>query len=142
MDAVGTIDATALGSSSASTATSRASAFGALDSEEFVKIIFAELGNQDPLAPTDSKALLDQLASLRSIQSDIDMQSRLKSLVSDNEFAAASGLIGQRISGDNATGIVRSASRTSEGVFLNLMGGARVAMSRVESVGAASGRGS
>lgn len=136
MDAVGTIDATA------STSASRASAFGALDSEEFVKIIFAELGNQDPLAPTDSKALLDQLASLRSIQSDIDMQSRLKSLVSDNEFAAASGLIGQRISGGNTTGIVRSASRTDEGVFLNLMGGARVAMSRVESVGAAQGRGS
>ena len=32
-----------------------------LATEDFVKIIFTELGNQDPLQPSDSKALLEQL---------------------------------------------------------------------------------
>lgn len=115
-------------------ASSRASAFGALDSQEFMRIIFTELGNQDPLAPTDSKALLDQLASLRSIQSDVDLQARLKSLVSDNEFSAASSLIGKRVAAGSATGVVRSASRTDDGVFLNLASGGRVALSNVDTI--------
>ena len=46
-------------------------AFSSLNSEQFVKIIFTELSKQDPLQPNDSKALLEQLSSLRNIQSEI-----------------------------------------------------------------------
>ena len=41
--------------------------FGALDSDEFTKLILTELGNQDPLEPNDTKALLEQLSIIRSI---------------------------------------------------------------------------
>ena len=47
------------------------SGFSAMDSEEFVKIIFTELQNQDPFQPNDSSALLEQLNSIRSIESDM-----------------------------------------------------------------------
>lgn len=115
------------------------SAFSTLGTEEFVKIIFAELAQQDPLAPSDSKALLQQLSSLRSIQSDVDLSQRLASLVGQNELAAASGLIGRRISGISedllrTEGVVASVSRTSAGATLNLRSGERVPMSGVDMV--------
>lgn len=117
----------------------QSSAFSSLGSEEFVKIIFAELANQDPLAPSDSKALLEQLASLRSIQSGTDLSDRLAALVGQNELAAASGLIGKRISGISddrlrTEGTVASVSRIKGGAVLNLRSGERIPMSSVDHV--------
>lgn len=125
--------------SSRGTQSSGTSAFSALNSEQFVKIIFTELSNQDPLQPSDSKALLEQLSSLRSIQSDMDLSNRLNSLVNQNEWSSASGLIGKRVSGisesqERVQGIVRSVSRTADGTVLNLASGFRVPIGNVDEV--------
>jgi flagellar basal-body rod modification protein FlgD len=140
MDAVGGIAQNGQGASGAP------NAFSSLDSEQFVKIIFTELGNQDPLAPSDSKALLEQLSSLRSIQSDIDMSDRLKglanqmgSMVAQNEFASASQLIGKTVAGQDAgneriQGRVKSVTRTDAGSMLKLEGGKSILMSRLGEV--------
>jgi flagellar basal-body rod modification protein FlgD len=114
-------------------------AFSSLSSESFVKIIFSELGHQDPLAPSDSKALLEQLSSLRNIQSSMDMSASLKSLVGQNELAAASGLIGKRVSGvtddsKRISGEVKSVSRTGDGAVLVLQTGERIRMSNLDQV--------
>jgi len=128
-------------------------AFSALDSEQFIKIIFAELGNQDPLQPSDSKALLEQLSSLRSIQSDIDISQKLNnlagqfgSLTAQSELSSAASLIGRNITGrdvDNqpANGEVRSIVRTTNGTILTLDNGQRVPMSNLSEVLAAGAAG-
>lgn len=128
----------ALGTSSQSAGVTP-NAFSSLSSESFVKIIFTELGHQDPLQPNDSKALLDQLSSLRTIQSSIDMSTRLGSLVAQNELSAASGLIGKKVTGltdqfERVTGVVQSVSRTSDGAILNLEDGSQVRMSNMDKV--------
>ena len=112
-------------------------AFSELTSEEFVKIMFTELSNQDPLKPNDSSALLDQMSSLRSIQSDIDLSSKLEAMVAQNQLAAAGGLIGKYVSGvstgnQRVEGAVLSVSRTSEGPILNLSNGYRVRFENVD----------
>jgi flagellar basal-body rod modification protein FlgD len=112
-------------------------AFSDLTSEEFVKIMFTELANQDPLKPNDSAALLEQMSSLRSIQSDIELSSKLESMVSQNQLAAAGGLIGKYISGVSTgnlrvEGEVISVSRTAEGPILNLLNGFRVRFENVD----------
>lgn len=126
--------------SSSSTPTTTASdAFGSLNSEQFVKIIFSELSNQDPLQPSDSKALLQELSTLRSIQSDMDLSSKLTSLVGQNEWTSASNLIGKSISGvsdslERVQGTVKSVSRTADGAVLNLTTGVRVPVGSVDEV--------
>lgn len=75
------------------------SGFGALDSEEFLNIMFTELQNQDPFEPNDSSALLEQLNSIRSIESDMALTSQLESIVFQNQLAGASNLIGRYIQG-------------------------------------------
>jgi flagellar basal-body rod modification protein FlgD len=121
------------------TNTAAGNAFSALNSEQFVKIIFTELQQQDPLQPSDSKDLLAQLSSLRSIQSDMELGSRMNSLVAQNQLSSASNLIGKYISGIDdqfrrVEGQVGSISRTAEGTVLNLRNGARVNMNDLDQV--------
>lgn len=115
----------------------KGSRFNDLSSEEFIKIIFTELQNQDPFKPNDSGALLDQLNSIRSIESDIDMSKRLQSIVSQNQLSTAGGLIGKRVAGLNAEservgGTVKSVARTGDEVGLILDNGWVIPMDNVE----------
>ena len=82
-----------------STPSTGATGFSALTAEDFSNIIFTELSKQDPLAPNDTNALLQQISSVRAIQSDMDLSSKLSSLVNENEFSSAATLIGKTISG-------------------------------------------
>ncbi|MGE3106843.1 MAG: flagellar hook capping FlgD N-terminal domain-containing protein [Phycisphaerales bacterium] len=112
-------------------------AFSDLRSEDFVKIMFTELSNQDPLKPNDSSALLEQMSSLRSIQSDIDLGQKLETLVSQNQMASASNLLGRLVSGVSETnerviGVVATVSRTPDGPVLTLDDGTRVPFSQVD----------
>lgn len=125
-----TIDA--LGASTTSTAPTTNS-FAELTSKQFVEIMFTELTNQDPFEPNDSQAMLDQLSSLRSIEADINLSEQLDKVVTRTEFAAASQLIGQLVSGisvsnERVVDVVFSVSQTDEGPVLNLMNGQRVRM--------------
>ncbi|MEO1007055.1 MAG: flagellar hook capping FlgD N-terminal domain-containing protein [Planctomycetota bacterium] len=73
--------------------------FNELDSEEFLGIILAELQTQDPLAPNDTSALLEQLSSVRSIESDTALADQLRTLVADNQLSSAASLVGRSIEG-------------------------------------------
>ena len=106
----------ALGGSPAQTGTNR---FTELSSEDFIKIIFTELQNQDPFQPNDSAALLEQLNSIRSIESDIQLSSRLEDIVFQNQLSSAGNLIGKRVAGLTADaqrvgGTVESVARTGD----------------------------
>jgi flagellar basal-body rod modification protein FlgD len=126
-------------SSMGSSASPQANAYSQLNTEQFIKIIFTELSHQDPLAPNDSKALLEQLSNIRNIQSDMDLSTRLNSLVAQNEMSAAAGLIGKQISGVSEEnrriqGVVQSVIRTQEGAVLKLPNGQYVRMSNMDEV--------
>lgn len=115
------------------------SGFSGLSSDDFMKIVLAELAQQDPLEPSDTGALLDQLASIRAIQADVDLERSLRSLVSQNELASATGFIGRVVSGvsetnERSTDIVISVSITGDGPVLNLANGQRVRIGQVDEV--------
>lgn len=132
------VDALAASSTSPS-ASSAPNRLSDLSSEQFLKIIFTELQKQDPLSPNDSSKLLEQLSSIRNIQSDIEISNQLKSVVNQNQFSSAGTLIGQHISGldDQARrvqGQVVSVSSTKSGPVLNLKAGQRVPFSSVDQI--------
>lgn len=114
-------------------------AFSDISSEEFVRIMFAELGNQDPLKPNDANQLLEQMSSLRSIESDLALTQKLDALVAQNQLSAAGGLIGASVTGldeenRRVRGTVVSISRTSDGPVINLHTGARVPFEQVDEI--------
>jgi flagellar basal-body rod modification protein FlgD len=129
----------AIPSVSSAAPASSTNAFNALSSEDFVRIMFTELTNQDPLAPSDTKAVLDQIGSIRSIESDLKLTSKLEALVSQNELASAGTLIGKFVSGLTDTGtrvgdLVLSVSATKNGATLNLASGDKIFMNRIEEI--------
>jgi flagellar basal-body rod modification protein FlgD len=115
------------------------SQFSKMSSEDFVRIIFTELSNQDPFQPNDSAALLQQLNSIRSIESDLKLTTQLQSLVTQNQLASAGNMIGKFIGGVTAdnqrvAGFVISVSKQGENVNLELDNGWTVPMGGVEQV--------
>ena len=119
------------------TASATGSRFNELSSDEFIKIIFTELQNQDPFKPNDSGALLEQLNSIRSIESVIEMSNRLESIVFQNQMSSAGGLIGKRVAGltadaERVGGTVKSVARTGDEIALVLDNGWIIPMDNVE----------
>ena len=118
---------------------SASSGFAALTSEEFIRVIFTELTNQDPLEPSDTGALLDQLNSIRSIESDLQLTRQLEALVTENQLASASNMIGKFIGGhtqnfQRATGYVVSAVRQGDDIMLELDTGWFVPIENVDTI--------
>ena len=111
--------------------------FGALDSDEFTKLILTELGNQDPLEPNDTKALLEQLSIIRSIESDTKLNDTLKEMTDRSDFMGAAGLIGQYVTSDDnpLTPVkVTSVVQTEDGVGVSLDDGSYVPIGSINGV--------
>lgn len=118
------------------TATNAKNGFGSLDSSEFTKIILSELSNQDPFKPNDTQALLEQLSSLRNIESQTSLQDSLEKLVLQNSLSQAGSLIGKIVEGvdantDKVTGKVTSVRVTNGEPTLQLDTGRQVKMTAV-----------
>jgi len=112
----------------ASRAPSSTDAFDALTSSDFVELMFTELTNQDPLAPSETKDLIEQVGMIRSIESDQALTENLQDLVKQNQVTSASSLVGKFIIGRSASGMevggfVDSVSVTDDGAHLNLGSG-------------------
>lgn len=113
--------------------------FASISSEEFVKILVEELQNQDPFNPQDTTALLEQLSSLRNIESDTLLGDRIEEMVRQNQVSSAGNLIGKVVAGidtlnANTSGLVTSVRVTSEGVFLELDSGRSMHVDQVQQI--------
>lgn len=73
-----------------------------MKSEDFMKVMLAELTKQDPLQPNDTSALIRQLGDVRNIESQLSLQKSLEALVGHNQVSFAGGLIGKLVKGLDA----------------------------------------
>jgi flagellar basal-body rod modification protein FlgD len=133
----GIAQAAATGPSSAQT-----NSFANLSSEEFFKVMLTELQNQDPLEPTDTSAMLEQLSAIRNIESQVKLQAQLEEMVASNQIAIAGGLIGKVVEGRDenlnfASGKVNSIRIVGDDVMLELENGRRVPMANLLNIEAA-----
>lgn len=116
-----------------------ANGFANLSSGEFLQIILSELSNQDPLAPNDTAAILEQLSSIRNIETQTQLDEQLQSLVTQNSISTSANFIGKYVSGLDANnnvaeGIVESLTVREGEPILNLAGGGELAGDRVTDV--------
>ncbi len=118
--------------------------FSDLSSDQFIKIMLSELTQQDPMKPADTSAILEQISSLRNIESQLSLQERLEALVMQNGVSAASGMIGKLVEGiDNSNnrinGLVTSVRIQNKKTYLELDNGMSLSVDRVTRVGNANG---
>lgn len=114
-------------------------AFEALSSQDFLQVIFTELQAQNPLEPNDTKDLLNQISTIRSIESDLQLADKLENMLRRSEITSASSLVGKFVTGLNdanteVLGYVDSVSITREGIRMNLSDGSSIDLSKVQEI--------
>jgi len=82
----------------------RGEGLDSLDPAQFLNLIITQLQNQDPLAPTDNAALMEQIGQLREITANDKLTTTLTSFSITQELTTASTLIGRNINGLDTTG--------------------------------------
>lgn len=121
------------------------SGFSALTSEQFINVMIKQLQQQDPFKPQDSSALLEQISSIRNIESQVNLQDSLKNLVLQNQIVSAGNMIGKLVRGlddssNQVNGIV-TAVRVVEGkAVLELDSGKTLKVNNVTAISNASGQ--
>jgi flagellar basal-body rod modification protein FlgD len=84
--------------------TTGADAFQELEMGDFLKLMIAELSNQDPMNPMDNSEMLQQLSQMSAIASNDKLTETLGSVQLGQNMATASSLLGQVIRGLDDTG--------------------------------------
>ena len=75
-----------------------------VDYDAFLKLLVAQMRNQDPTKPTDSAEYLSQIASFSSVEQQISANQRLDSLISLMAFQQGSALLGKTVSANGISG--------------------------------------
>ena len=73
-------------------------AFGDVNLQDFIKLLVAELQNQDPMNPMENSELLQQVSQMQSIESTKNLTDTLESVLLGQNVATASSLLGRTIS--------------------------------------------
>jgi len=71
---------------------------GELGKDAFLKILLAQIQNQDPLKPTDSTAMVAQLAQFSTLEQLQNLNTKLDQLVEGQLLGDFSSVIGKTIS--------------------------------------------
>lgn len=117
----------ALTSASQASPTSAGSA-GSVDYESFLKLLVAQMKNQDPTAPMESTEYVAQLATFSQVEQQVQMNKKLDDILQASALSQASGLIGREVvSHDGSvTGTVKEIKLYSDGVVAVLESGGQI----------------
>lgn len=92
-----------------------------VDYDTFLKLLVAEMQNQDPTKPMESTEYISQLASFSNVEQGIQTNEKLDQLLSSSFISGAGSLIGKTIS-------TADGSTSGEIVQVKVAGGVGVAV--------------
>jgi flagellar basal-body rod modification protein FlgD len=72
-----------------------------LTSDDFLKMLIAELQNQDPMEPVSNSELMQQVCAIREIESNQQLSETLEGISLEQTLFAANSLIGQTVCATN-----------------------------------------
>ena len=95
--------------------TAGANDFRNVDIDQFLKLLLAELQNQDPLDPMDNAEILQQISQIREISATNKLSETLDAVLLGQNVNTASSLIGKQLHAltDDAEDIVGIVDRVS-----------------------------
>lgn len=91
-----------------------------VDYDSFLKLLVAQMRNQDPTSPTDSTQYFSQLASFSNVEQGLRMNDRLDALLAQGSMNQAGSLIGKTYSDANQTGRIEAVMIQPDGVDIRL----------------------
>ncbi|AZO28106.1 MAG: flagellar hook assembly protein FlgD [Mesorhizobium sp.] len=100
----------------------------AVDYQSFLKLLIAEMKNQDPTKPMDSTQYVAQLATFSQVEQSVQTNSKLDQIMQSSALSQADALIGRSITSADGktTGTVASVKLASSGLIAVLQDGTEV----------------
>ena len=101
-----------------------------LDYNAFLKLLIAQMKNQDPMEPMKSSDYVAQLATFSQVEKSVQMNDRLGALLTSSQLGQAEGLIGRTVTSadGSVSGVATSAKIGADGVIAILGDGRELPM--------------
>jgi len=117
-------------------------ALGQLDSNAFLQLLVAQMKYQNPLAPTDASAMLEQTAQFTTVETLQAISETNQALLGFQQTTMALSVVGKEVNafsldGTPVEGLVETVRFTADGPFLQLDSGIEVPMANVVEVSTA-----
>ncbi|QRM30156.1 flagellar hook assembly protein FlgD [Microvirga sp. VF16] len=93
--------------------------------DNFLKLLMAQMTNQDPTEPMKSTDYMAQLATFSQVEQTVKSNSKLDALLTSSAWSQADSVIGRKVStaDGKVSGEVSSVTITSEGAVAKLKDG-------------------
>lgn len=110
-----------------------------VDYQSFLKLLVAQMKNQDPTSPMDSTQYMAQLAAFSQVEQSVQMNGKLDQMLQSSALAQANSIIGRVITSADGqtTGTVESVKLASSGLIAVLKDGSEVAVTTGVTIGPA-----
>lgn len=105
--------------------------------DDFLKLLLAQMQNQDPLKPIDSTEYVSQLATFSNVEQGIKQNAKLDQILITSNLAQAGNAIGKFVTSADGTisGVVRSVRIDDIGAVALLDNGKEVELSSGVTIG-------
>jgi flagellar basal-body rod modification protein FlgD len=141
-DAISSTFAASTGAASATSLNNQGTASAAkttLDKDAFLKLLVAQLKNQDPSSPMDTSQMMAQTTQLSTMEQLTALSNTSRESFALQMRIAASGLVGQQVSAVDADGVTHRGKATGVSfageVPMVSVDGITVALDKVSAVG-------
>ena len=89
-----------------------------LNYDAFLKLLVAEMQNQDPTQPVDTSQYMSQLASFATVEQGIQSNARLDQIISSLALSQSTGIVGKTVTSADGSisGVVDSIQVLSDNI--------------------------
>lgn len=96
-----------------------------VDYQSFLRLLVAQMKNQDPTSPMESTDYVAQLATFSQVEQSVQINSKLDSILQASTFSQAGDLIGREIESADGKikGTVESVRLFTDGIMARLDNG-------------------
>jgi flagellar basal-body rod modification protein FlgD len=99
-----------------------------VDYESFLKLLIAQMKNQDPTSPMESTEYVSQIATFSQVEQSVQMNQKLEQMLQSSTLSQATSLIGRTVTSEDGktTGVVKEVKLITNGFVALTEGGAEI----------------
>ena len=100
----------------------------AVDYDSFLKLLVAQMKNQDPTAPMESTDYVAQLATFSQVEQSVQIKDKLSDILQASSLSQATSMIGKIITSADGTtsGLVSEVCVNTDSITAKLQGGGEI----------------
>ena len=90
-----------------------------VDYQSFLKLLIAQMKNQDPTSPMESTEYVAQIAAFSQVEQSVQMNQKLDQMLQGSSLSQAASLIGHTVTSEDGeqTGVVKEVKLASSGLI-------------------------